>query len=128
LIIFELGGVRVIEGNYEAYQLFLKSKAEEGKLSSQPTISNQQEKKHRQDDSKPAAAGKKRRFPYRKVSDIEADIFRRESRIEQLNEEMGDPATFRDGGRIRAIKQELTDQQSALKKLYEHWEEAAEMN
>ena len=39
-----------------------------------------------------------------------------------------DQATFRDGGRVRAIKQELAEQQSALKKLYEHWEEASEMN
>ncbi len=41
---------------------------------------------------------------------------------------MSDQATFRDGGRVRALKQEIADQQSALKKLYEHWEEASEMN
>ena len=75
-----------------------------------------------------AQRNKKRRFPYRKLADIEGEIFQRESRIEQLNEELGDQATFRDGGRIRAIKQELAEQQSALKKLYEHWEEASEMN
>jgi ATP-binding cassette subfamily F protein 3 len=75
-----------------------------------------------------AHRGKKRRFPYRKLSDIEGEIFQRESRIEQLNEELGDQAVFRDGGRVRAIKQELADQQSALKKLYEHWDEASEMN
>ena len=79
---------------------------------------------------RPATApnNKKRHFPYRKLSDIEADIFQRKSRIEQLNEELADGGTFRDGGRIRAIKQEMTEQQSALKKLYEHWEEAGELN
>jgi ATP-binding cassette subfamily F protein 3 len=142
LIIFEPGGVRVIEGNYEAYQLFLKSKAENDEAEPAQT-SKSQAKQH----AKPAHASaakadgtangdgaahgnktKKRRFPYRKVADIEADIFQRESRIEQLNEEMGDQATYRDGGRVRAIKQELAEQQSALKKLYEHWEEATEMN
>ncbi len=75
-----------------------------------------------------AQRDKKRRFPYRKLSDIEGEIFQRESRIEQLNEELGDQATFRDGGRVRALKQELAEQQSALKKLYEHWDEASEMN
>ena len=168
LIVFEPGGVRVIEGNYEAYQLFLQSKAAappppkpqpaapRGKSSQPPekTHAKQQAKshskqppKHASGTSAAAAAGKdqrggktgggetgtaqrskKRRFPYRKLSDIEGEIFQRESRIEQLNEELGDQATFRDGGRVRALKQELADQQSALKKLYEHWEEASEMN
>jgi len=161
LIIFEPGLVRVIEGNYEAYQLFLKSKtepeAERAAARSKPPAakshgkaqSRQQAKTtpahatqkhssgktgkqdHAGDKGGTAAAvqrSKNRRFPYRKLSDIEADIFQRESRIEQLNEEMGDRATFSDGNRIRAIKQELTEQQSALKKLYEHWDEASEMN
>jgi ATP-binding cassette subfamily F protein 3 len=147
LIIFEPGGVRVIAGNYEAYQLFLKSKAEGEQAPSPP--SKPRDKSHLKQHAtlarahaaatkaggKPNGDGaaqndknKKRRFAYRKVSDIEADIFQRETRIEQLNEEMGDEATFRDGSRVRAIKQELTEQQLALKKLYEHWEEASEMN
>ncbi len=142
LIIFEPGGVRVIEGNYEAYQLFLKSKDEAEQA---PPPSKAKGKAHAKPANAQAVAAKadgmpngdrpvqqdknkKRRFPYRKVSDIEADIFQRETRIEQLNEEMGDQATYRDGGRVRAIKQELTEQQSALRKLYEHWEEASEMN
>jgi hypothetical protein len=161
------GGVRVIEGNYEEYQLFLKSKAEDpqpaarqavprGKSSSpEKSPSKQhvkshgkQSPKHASGKSGSAQAGsqdrgsgknggtetstaqrsKKRRFPYRKLADIEGEIFQRESRIEQINEELGDQATFRDGGRVRALKQELAEQQSALKKLYEHWEEASEMN
>ncbi len=146
LIIFEPGRVRVIEGNYEAYQLFLKSKAEgeaapppPGRAKAAAPAGKGQGKKHAKqhagdgqgrDGHLPGNKNgdKKRHFPYRKVSDIEADIFQRESRIEQLTEEMGDQATFRDGGRVRAIKQELVEQQSALKKLYEHWEEASEMN
>ena len=172
LIIFEPGCVRVIEGNYEAYQLFLQSKAAapapkpqqqaaaRGKsAAAEKTHSKQHAKSHakqppQQASGKTAAAGagkdprggkqgvgkqsggetgtaqrdKKRRFPYRKLTDIEGEIFQRESRIEQLNEELADQATFRDGGRIRALKQELADQKSALKRLYEHWDEASEMN
>ncbi len=134
LIVFEPGGVRIIEGNYEAYQLFLKSKAE---AAASPTA--QQRKQAARHNAAATAAktngdvaaaqpGKKRRFPYRKLADIEADIFQRESRIEQLTEELADGATFRDGGRVRAVNQEIAEQQSALKKLYEHWEEAGELN
>ncbi len=172
LIIFEPGRVRVIEGNYEAYQLFLQSKsgapaaepqqaATRGKSpAAERTQSKQHAKSHGKHASgksaataarKEAGAGKEgggkkpdgkhggietgtvqhkknRRFPFRKLSDIEGEIFQRESRLEQLNEELVDQATFRDGSRVRAIKQELADQRSALKKLYEHWDEASEMN
>jgi ATP-binding cassette, subfamily F, member 3 len=160
LIIFEPGGVRVIEGNYEAYQLFLQSKnaapsqpeppeprgrsqgserspSKQAKKSQakQPqhagkgsAAARKQEQEKRGGDTGTAQREKKRRFPYRKLADIEGEIAQRESRIEELGEEMGDQATFRDGGRVRALKQELAEQQSALKKLYEHWEEASEMN
>ena len=172
LIVFEPGGVRVVEGNYEAYQLLLQGKAAlaaqkpqaalrgrsgaaSGKASAPPgkAHSKQQAKSHSKQPPKHASgknaaaeAGKgepgsknsgekgtaqrekQRRFPYRKLSEIEAEIFQRESRIEQLNEELSDQGTFRDGGRLRAIKQEMAEQHSALKKLYEHWEEASQMN
>ena len=95
LIIFEPGGVRVIEGNYEAYQLFLKSKDEVEEPPS-PAQSKAKVKPHGKQHAKGDHAGaakadgksngngeaqhdknKKRRFPYRKVSEIEADIFQR---------------------------------------------------
>jgi len=166
LIVFEPGRVRVIEGNYEAYQLLLQSDSISPAPKPQPTgprekliaperlRSKQHGKSHakqavKQASGKVEAAGaaheqrgsktgagetgsaqgtKKRRFPFRKLSDIEGEIFQRESRIDQLNEELADQATFRDGARVRAIKQELAEQQSSLKKLYEHWDEASEMN
>ncbi len=177
LLIFEPGNVQIIEGNYEAYQLFLKSKAaaaveaqqsaarakgslpgrkSQGKKAQEsggskskqkpkgdgkPSLQGSHGKRGTQPPRKPESVGKKgsgeaataqrknnRSFPFRKLTDIEADIFQRESRIEQLTEEMADPGATRDGGRVRQLKQELLDQQSALKKLYEHWEEASEMN
>ena len=139
LIVFEPGLVRVIEGNYEAYQLFLQSKAAAAPAPQQPAARGKshppEKKKHAQKHAKSAAGHasqhesgkaaaaparkeerganrgggtgtapkkKNRRFPFRKLSDIEAEIFQRESRIEQINEELADQATFRDGGRVRA--------------------------
>lgn len=150
LIVFEPGGVRILEGNYAAYQLFLKSKVDDETAAPQspraktPAAADKGHAKAHAKQHAGAAEGngeaqgngnaaaaprpKKRRFPYRKLADIEADIFQRESRVQQLNEELVDEATFRDGGRVRAIKQEMAQQQSALKKLYEHWEEAGELN
>ena len=34
----------------------------------------------------------------------------------------------RDGAKVRALKGELDEHQTALPQLYEHWEEAAELN
>ncbi len=85
--------------------------------------------------AKPAAPGDgkgkgrlKRRFPYRKVADLERDIFQRETRLEQLNADLADPETLRNGPRVRQIKEQIAEQQEVLEQLYAHWEEATELN
>jgi len=35
---------------------------------------------------------------------------------------------LRDGARIKELRAELTEHETALPQLYEHWEEATEMN
>ncbi len=84
LLVVEPGRFRVIDGNYDTYLHLVR----EG-LAGTPVIDG------RQADEPPAkAAGRKtasrtvkpkRRFPYRKVEDLEAEIFQRESRIEELH-------------------------------------------
>ena len=41
---------------------------------------------------------------------------------------MIDPAVLRDGELVKELKEELDDAESRLAELYEHWEEASEMN
>ena len=53
------------------------------------------------------ADAKKRRFPYRKVSDLEAEIFLRETQLEEAHAALALPETHRDGKRVRQIKQEI---------------------
>ncbi|NLF73255.1 MAG: ABC transporter ATP-binding protein, partial [Candidatus Anammoximicrobium sp.] len=74
------------------------------------------------------APRRKRKFPYRKVPDIEAEIAQREAQIEQLHAALADPQVLRDGQRVKQIKADLEEQQAALPRLYEHWEEASELN
>jgi ATP-binding cassette subfamily F protein 3 len=69
-----------------------------------------------------------RRFPYRKIEEIEAEIFERESALEGLHAALADPATHRDAARVRQVKSEIGDNQERLAFLYEHWEEATELN
>ena len=83
----------------------------------------------------PAKSGKpakrsaaKRRFPYRKVADLEDEIFERETCIEELQRQLAEPGVLRDGERVRQIKVQIDQEQAAIKTLYQHWEEASELN
>ncbi len=130
--------VRTIEGNYDTYQTVLgrspvmgeeegesKQAAQPSKSSSKSKKSGGKTKKLAEESSKQAP---KRRFPYRKVADIEDEIFKRETTIEELQRELSLPHVVRDGERVRQIKLQLEEEQAATKSLYEHWEEATEKN
>ena len=71
---------------------------------------------------------RKRKFPYRKVAELESEIAAIENRIEAIYSEMGLEATLRDGDLIKNLNAELESLQNSLEPLYEHLEEAIEMN
>jgi ATP-binding cassette, subfamily F, member 3 len=71
---------------------------------------------------------RKRRFPYRKVAEIEADIAKREAHVSDLNSALQFPETHRDGELVRQIKADIAAEQETLVSLYAHWEEANELN
>jgi ATP-binding cassette subfamily F protein 3 len=132
LMVVEPGRFRVIEGNYETYQLLIR-----GGLAAGPAATKSDGKDPKQKSSKPEKRdsqsaeekpAKKRRFSYRKVTDLEQEILERETRIEELHTLLSQPETHRDGDRVRALKTEITQQQEALESLYAHWEEAVELN
>jgi ATP-binding cassette subfamily F protein 3 len=172
LMILENGRIRVMEGDYQAYQLLLHARGEtEGQASvfkEHPAVKSADAKSaskqpvqgksadgqakarksadRRSADRKSAArkpsAGKKsgkldnpaktaqpkRRFPFRKVGEIEDEIFALETSIEGLQQELTLEATYRDGERVRQIMTRIAEHQQALATLYEHWEEATQRN
>ena len=71
---------------------------------------------------------RKRKFPYRKISEIEDEIFIRETRLQTLQEDLLKPEILRDGEKIKALQAEIKSEEEAVKNLYEHWEEASELN
>jgi ATP-binding cassette subfamily F protein 3 len=125
LLVVEPGRFRVIEGNYDTYLHLLRRHRTNDRPSpnrdakSAPPAS----KSPRQKTDRP-----KRQFPYRKVADLEAEIHQVESRIEQLHQALASPDVLRDGEKVRQAKAELDNQQQHLSTLYEHWEEACELN
>jgi ATP-binding cassette subfamily F protein 3 len=139
LLVVELGDsvaggglrFRVIDGNYDTYRHFVKQglarEARAGVAASdngRPTSTAPRV----ESAGKPSKDRRKRKFPYRKSAEIEAEIAERESRIEELNGLFASEEVLRDGARIKELTAELDSHRSALPQLYEHWEEAAEMN
>jgi ATP-binding cassette subfamily F protein 3 len=122
LIIVEPDRVRVVAGNYEAYQL-LRSGREDP-----PGKETRKAPPPARDADGDTPARRKRRFPYRKVDDIEKEIFHREGCIKHLQEILADGDTHREKGRVKQLKADIAAEQAVLKTLYEHWEEASEMN
>ena len=132
LLVFEPDRVRVIEGNYDEYQLQLSGKPEataskqkKKERSKTGKISQKSNKSSKKTSKKPA---KKRRFSYRKVSDLEDEIFIRETLVQEFQKELAQGETFRNGDRVKSIMAKIAEEQEALKTLYEHWNEATELN
>ncbi|MEM9411880.1 MAG: ABC transporter ATP-binding protein, partial [Planctomycetota bacterium] len=124
LIIFEPDRVFVFEGSYSEYKHSQeKNKKEEAEMLA--PFKKEQKKRQKEEQKQPK---RKRQFPYRKVADIESDIKTHEGRIEELHFELANPAVLRDEAQVKLVKQELADTNDSLQKLYEHWEEAIELN
>lgn len=133
LLVVEPGRFRVIDGNYDTYVHFVRQglarearaavAVETGKpAGSKPALGFDAT------TGKGAKERRKRKYPYRKVGEIESEIADRESRIGEIHELFGSEDVLRDGSRVKALQAELTEHQAALPQLYEHWEEASELN
>jgi ATP-binding cassette subfamily F protein 3 len=130
LLVVEPGRFRVIEGNYDTYLHLVKRGLATGvrETAVQDAEENSDAPKKEKGNRQRAAPRRKRRFPYRKVADIETEIADRETRVEQLHDALASPDVLRDGDRVKEATAELQQQQDTLAILYEHWEEAAELN
>ena len=168
LLVVEKDRVRIVEGNYQAYQRLLHGLVEPdpaatrkpspaahshkpssgGKKASGSHKSGESSHKPKANARKPGAAAPRpvhgsqgpagesqpqpsrnqRRFPFRKVADLEADIAEKEAKLQDLHALLAQPETHRDGARARQLKATIEREKEALRDLYEHWEEATELN
>jgi ATP-binding cassette subfamily F protein 3 len=127
LLVFEGDGVvRIIYGNYDMYERM--------RLLQEPGSSEASQKKETAKAAKENARAasqpikRKRKFPYRKVDDLEAEITVQETLVKDLEVKLASPDLYREGGRVHEIMQAFEDAKVILKELYEHWEEAVELN
>jgi ATP-binding cassette subfamily F protein 3 len=126
VIAFEADRVRHFEGNYSTYLDFLKIRAEEAAAEKAASAAREAAAKSAaRSTDKPAK--RKRKFPYRKVDDLEAEIAEKEALVEKLQSDMFRPEVLRDGQLAKQTKQEYEEVKAQLAQLYEHWEEAVEL-
>lgn len=122
LIVFDGGSVQVVYGNYETYV----------RLRAQQTEASRRVPAKRAAPSIAAAAGatgkRKRRFPYRKVEDLETEISNCEEKLRKLEADLADGELYRSGELVRDTMKAFEDTKAKLAQLYEHWSEAAELN
>lgn len=125
VLVVEPTRFRVVEGNYDTYLHLTRQQTTQGNgRSAHKTAPDKKPGSGPADKSEK----RKRKFPYRKVTELEREIFERETRIESLHHEMTLPDVLRDHAEVRRVQSELAEQQAKLATLYEHWEEATELN
>jgi ATP-binding cassette subfamily F protein 3 len=118
------GQVQVIHGNYDTYEMM---RAQQATASAAPArVEAAPAKPAASENAKPAK--RKRRFPYRKVEDIEADIARGETQLKELEQLLASAELYREGDRVKETMRSFEETKSRLQRLYEHWEEASELN
>lgn len=120
LIVIEPGHAEVVYGNYELYVSLCASRGTQ-------LIHDEEEiREVRRVDTSPAK--RKRKFPYRKAEDIEADIHATEARITELEIALQDVEIYKDASLVKQTMADLESLNATLPRLYEHWEEANELN
>jgi ATP-binding cassette subfamily F protein 3 len=130
LIVFADGTTEVVYGNYDTYELLRQAREtaagrpNPGRNSGEPPTSRSSAAAP--GDDRPAK--RKRQFPYRKVPDLEADIAVTEKTIADLELALQTPDVYRDATRLRDTMADLEKSKNALARLYQHWEEAVELN
>ncbi len=122
LIVVSGGRAKVIEGDYETYQRLAQQEAEASAKArdSAPAAASSSPKA----DGKPEK--RRRKFPYRKVADLEREIAEVEAQVAEVEDLLGQPATWRDPLKAVSTQDRHADLKRDLARLYEHWEEAVE--
>jgi ATP-binding cassette subfamily F protein 3 len=122
------GNVQVIHGNYDTYEL-MRAQQEAARQGEARKKTETQATNAQAAAAQTTVKGKrKRKFPYRKIEDIEADIAATETEIQELEQLMASPELYRDGERVKETTKAFEEAKTTLQQLYEHWEEAVELN
>ena len=125
LIVVADGKASVIEGDYETYQRLARQEADAIAAKSSRNSSKSSHTTNQAASSKPKT---KRKFPYRKVADLETEIAAFEAELADVERALSLPDIWRDPNKARTSQARHDQVREQLKQLYAHWEEAVELN
>ena len=126
LVVLEADGRgRVIHGNYDTYEgmRLLQDEAPKRTAAAPPAS-----EESRSAGSTSSTVKRKRRFPSRKVEELEADIAAQETRLRSLEQLLASADLYREGDKVKETTRSFEETRQSLAQLYEHWEEAVELN
>jgi ATP-binding cassette subfamily F protein 3 len=124
MIVFEDDKVSVVYGNYDMYRALAQQQTV-AKTTTKPKAKTIEVNELTSSSSKNK---RKRKFPYRKVADLEADIASLEDEIQQLETKLASPDIYKEGPKVKELMADLEEAREKLPQLFEHWEEAVELN
>ncbi len=119
------GRARVIEGDYDTYQHILQTEKERAEQAATRTAAAPANAPGR---SSTSAEKPRRKFPHRKAVDIEREIGELEAEVVDLEDRLGQPATWRDPVKAVGTQERHKLLKEKLENLYQHWETALEAN
>ncbi len=120
MVVFEGERPQVVYGNYDTY---------ESLRAEQLAAAKEVAQRHAVTTRKATPAPKKKRkFTFRKVADIEADIAAAETIKTDCEAALASTDLYRDGGKVKETMAKLDAAKVQLANLYAQWEEAMEMN
>lgn len=123
LLVYESGRWFQYTGNYTAYVAFRKAVQSEQKETAKPAAKDRPAAKSPEKEQR-----RKRKFPYRRVADLETDIATAEATLARCQADLADTAVHRDPARLKSVMELYESTQTQLEMLFEHWEEAVELN
>jgi ATP-binding cassette subfamily F protein 3 len=122
------GRVRVVHGNYDDYERVRAQEEEAAREAAARKADADRERPAAARGLPPVAPKRKRRFPYRKAEDLEAEIAAAEARLREVEQLLASADLYRDGERVKETTRAFEETKARLAQLYEHWEEAIELN
>jgi ATP-binding cassette, subfamily F, member 3 len=127
------GKVQVIHGNYDTYEMMRAQSGQSQRAGSDgkasiANASGSSARQNRAPGQTTAQVKRKRKFPYRKIEELEEEIAATEMEIQELEQSLASPDLYRDGERVKQTTKAFEEAKTRLHQLYEHWEEAVELN
>jgi ATP-binding cassette, subfamily F, member 3 len=125
IVVVEPGHAEAIFGDYDLYQTMMASR---GAASGSVAVKKEARKTEPAKAIEPEPERRKRRFPYRKSDEIEAEIHDLEAKVLSLEAALQDVDIYKDAGKLKSTMADLDKVKARLPGLYDHWDEALELN